>query len=179
MTGPNDDSSADARRRTFSDLREHTAEASGIYQATITMIAIFDGFIFVALLQMLNTPTRLTAWAVGVVWLLTMALMVFTYAMLCFHVVGYRIINYFSFFFPGSRFIVAGRLLMNLGVLAMFSALAAMLCSRGAVALAFLAGVVEAGALGAVVFSLIGKRLCGDNVVDVDGPSFARPDLPC
>lgn len=112
------------------DLREHTGEASNTYQATVAVIAIFDGFIFVSLLQLLNATGSLSGWTVTVIWLLAMALLVFTYAMLSFHVVGYRIISYFCFFFPNSRFIRLGRVLMNAAVLLMFSGLAAMLCSK-------------------------------------------------
>ncbi len=149
------------------DLRDHVAESFNIYQASVAMIAIFDGFLFASLLQFLSRDGPLSPTAQRTIWLMTIALFGFTFAMICFHSASHQVIKHWGFFYPKSGFILAGRWLMNAALFAMFSALAVMLLGKEMRYLAVL--VLGGGAYVALFTAIHGhKRRQGKHVVQVD-----------
>jgi hypothetical protein len=67
------------------DDRRSVGEFLSIYQAIIAMVSLFTGFVFVGLLQLLTASDPLDAWRVAIIWLLSIALVALTTALLCFH----------------------------------------------------------------------------------------------
>jgi hypothetical protein len=151
------------------DIREHVGESFNIYQASIAMIAIFDGFLFASLVQFLSVEDaiELTGARKLEIWLLTFALLGFTYAMLCFHLTAHQVIRRWGFFYPKNQFVKVGGRLMNLSLLFMFSALAVMLWGKHMFLLAVL---FEVGVIGIVIFVVVTKRKLrhGKHIVSVD-----------
>ena len=102
-----------------SELRKGVAESFNVYQATIAMMAIFSGFVFSGLLQLLTrTEAFNVSWRV-VVWLLTASMVLVTSATMCFHATSHAVLRYWRTFYPTRMFSRLGPIRLERGCLAM------------------------------------------------------------
>ena len=147
-------------------LRDHVSESFNIFQASIAMIAILDGFLFSSLVQVLSRD-QLTCWNRVSIWLMMLSLICNTGAMITMHTASHQVIHRCQFFYPKSRMIVAGRNLMDLAFIFLFATLGTMLFSHGMWALAVISLVFG---FAIALFRRVSKRTpsSGQNIVQVD-----------
>jgi hypothetical protein len=112
-------------------LRESVGDSFNIYQATVAMVAIFIGFVFSGLLQLLTSSDKLDAAKIAVVWLLTLAMFLLSLALMCFHATAHRVLRYWRIFYPVSTFNRIGAVAFSFGLVAMFCSIAVLLWIRG------------------------------------------------
>jgi hypothetical protein len=163
-----------------SELRRGVGESLTIYQAVVAMVSLFTGFVFVGLLQLLTASDPLDAWRIAIVWLLTIALIALTTALLCFHTTAHCVVRYWRIFYPVSTFNRVAALAFDIGLLAMYLSLAVLMFSRH---LRLAATVTALSGFGLAAFDLISIRLHGkaDYLIRVDNPppvTAEHPDPP-
>jgi hypothetical protein len=156
-----------------SELRRGVAESFNIYQATIAMMAIFTGFVFSGLLQMLTGTAAFDASRRIVVWLLAGSMVLLTFAMMCFHATAHAVLRYWRIFYPQSIFNLVGALLFSCGLLAMYCSIAVLLWIN---AFKFLGILVVLAGAGLIAFGAIFRSMHkgGGHLVQIDQP----PDAP-
>jgi hypothetical protein len=162
--------------RGYRDSRRDVSQYLSIYQAVIAMVSLFTGFVFVGLLQLLTASERLDIWRITIVWLLMLALVSLTTALLCFHATAHRVVRYWRISYPLSIFNRVAAWAFNVGLLAMYLSLAALLMSR---ALQIAAAVAALSGFGFVVFGLVTRRMHGkaDYMIRVDTRSSSNQSL--
>jgi hypothetical protein len=158
-----------------SELRRGVGESLNIYQAVIAMVSLFTGFVFVGLLQLLTASDPLDAWRIAIVWLLTIALISLTTALLCFHATAHCVVRYWRIFYPLSTFNRVAALAFNTGLLAMYLSLSALMFLRH---LRLAAAVIALSGFGLAAFDLISSRMHGkaDYLIRVDNPPPVAAD---
>lgn len=147
-------------------LRDHVSESFNIFQSSIAMIAIIDGFLFSSLVQFLSKES-LTSWNRASIWMMSLSLMLNTGAMITLHTTAHQVIHRCQFFYPKSRMIIIGRIMMDGAIFFMFLALSVMLMAHSMYELSALTFIFGAAA---GLFRRISKRnpASGANVVRVD-----------
>lgn len=148
-------------------LRQSVGEAFNIYQATITIVAIFIGFVFSGLLEILLSSEPMSLAKAVVLWFLTLSMISLSFALVLFHATAHRVCRYWGIFYPVSVFNRIGSLLFNAGLLLMFLCLAVMFWHRDALVLAVLAAI---SGMGIVLFGAYFRRMHsgGRHMVNVD-----------
>jgi hypothetical protein len=143
------------------------AESFNIYQATVAMLAIFIGFVFSGLLQMLTGSDSSDPARNVVVFFLTLSMVMLTFALLCFHATAHRVLRYWRIFYPVSIFNKVGAQLFGLGLLFMFWSIAVLLWIRTFHKLGILVAI---SGFGLVLFGLHFRRMHGDgeHMVPID-----------
>lgn len=137
-------------------LRGSLDKAFNIYQATLAMVAIFDGFVFAALLQLLTSTEPIYGSRLFAVYILTAAMLFLTTAAFCFHATAHRVIRYWNIFYPRSIFNFVGILFFLSGVSLMLGSIGSLLIARNVI----LAGVVVfLWAIGIFIFGWNFRRL--------------------
>lgn len=136
-------------------LEKHVSESFNLFQATIAIIAIFNGFVFSALFQLLINNDKLTDKKL-IVWLLALAMLFFTFALVLFHASAHRVIKYWGIFSPRSIFSKLGSIMVDIGIFSMLSCIAMLLFYRR---LNFIAWFVEFGAIALFLFGLSFRRM--------------------
>ena len=121
------------------------AEGFNIYQATMTMLSIFTGFVFAALLQIVLAPEQLDSVRKIAVRILIAALIFFLLAIFSFHHVAHRVVRYWGIFLPSSVFVRIGGLGLIGGFMFMLFGLATLLWGRGMVIEAVIVGIASTG----------------------------------
>jgi hypothetical protein len=160
----------------YRDSRRDVSQYLSIYQAVIAMVSLFTGFVFVGLLQLLTGSERLDIWRITIVWLLMLALVSLTTALLCFHATAHRVVRYWRISYPLSIFNRVAAWAFNLGLLAMYLSLAALMMSCG---LQIAAAVMALSGFGFVVFGLVTRRMHGsaDYMIRVDTPLSSNQSM--
>lgn len=155
-------------------LRESVGDSFNIYQATIAMVAIFIGFVFSALLEMLLSTEALTSARVLVLWFLTLSMITLSFSLVLFHATAHRVCRYWGIFYPVSIFNRIGALAFSAGLLFMFLSVAVLFYQRDALALALLATM---SGVGIVLFGMYFRRMHagGQHMVNVDQASPNPP----
>jgi len=106
-------------------IRQTLGESFNIFQATIAMIAIFLGFVFSGLLQLLTSDildrTKM------VVWILLASMLLLTLAIILMHATAHRVIRFYQIFYPVSIFNKIGAICFSGGLLFMLWSIAALL----------------------------------------------------
>lgn len=148
-------------------LRESVGDSFNIYQATVAMVAIFIGFVFSGLLQLLTSSDQLDTARIAVIWLLTLAMFLLSLALMCFHATAHRVVRYWHIFYPVSIFNLIGAVAFSFGLVAMFCSIAVLLWVRG---LHCASGFACLSGVGLVLFGASFRRMHGDakHVVRVD-----------
>ena len=121
------------------------AEAFNIYQATMTMLSIFTGFVFAALLQVILAPEQLESGMKITIRVLIASLICFLLAIFSFHHSAHRVVRYWNIFLPSSVFIRVGSLGLIGGFMLMLYGLAVLLWTRDMVIEAVVVGIASSG----------------------------------
>ena len=132
------------------------AESFNIYQTTMTMLSIFTGFVFAALLQLVLTPDQLTSSKVLAIRILIASLLCFLIAIFSFHHTAHRVVRYWRIFLPSSAFTRIGSLGLIAGFMLMLYGLVFLLWERG---LGLEAVVVAIASLGLGAYAHQSRRL--------------------
>jgi hypothetical protein len=140
------------------EFRKSVSESFNIFQATIAMIAIFIGFVFVSLLHLLTSVKPLTPPTILVIWLLVVAMLTLSLALLCFHATAHRVVRYWGIFYPVRIFNRIGALAFSSGLLSMFWSIAVLLWIK---VLNTLSVIVAFSSIGLVVFGFYFRRMHG------------------
>lgn len=158
-------------------LRGSVGGSFNIYQATIAMVAIFIGFVFSGLLELLLATDPLTPARRLVLWFLTLSMVALSFALVLFHATAHRVCRYWGIFYPVSIFNRIGALAFSAGLLFMFLCVAVLFYQRDAVALGTLTAVSGGGI---VLFGMYFRRMHagGPHMVNVDEPSPNPPMQP-
>lgn len=148
-------------------LRQSVGDSFNIFQATIAMVAIFIGFVFSGLLDILLSTEHLTSNRVIVLWFLTLSMITLSCALILFHATAHRVCRYWGIFYPVSVFNRIGALAFSAGLMFMFLCIAVLLWQRDAVALAALAAI---SGVGIVLFGMYFRSMHtgGQHLVNVD-----------
>lgn len=117
-------------KQTGNSLEQHLAESLNIFQASMTMLSIFTGFVFSALLQLLSSSEPIASGRQIVVRILLLALGSFLVAIFSFHHCAHRVARYWQVFLPQSVFVRVGGLGLIVGVILMLSGLSALLWEK-------------------------------------------------
>lgn len=149
------------------ELRQSVGESFNIFQATVAMVAIFMGFVFSGLLQLLTSPDPLSSTKIVAVWFLTIAMLLLTLAIICFHATAHRVVRYWRIFYPNSIYNRVGALAFSFGLLSMLWSVAILLWMRERTIAAILVGIV---AVALIAFGFSFRRMHGvaDYRVNVD-----------
>jgi hypothetical protein len=157
-------------------LRDSVGDSFNIFQATVAMVAIFIGFVFSGLLQILLSSDPLTEAMVLVLWLLTLAMATLSFSLILFHATAHRVLRYWRIFYPVSIFNKVGAMSFNMGLLLMFLSIAALFLQKELRTLSIL---TAGSGLAIVIFGLYFRRMHtgGPHIIDVDQPSpnFGMP----
>ncbi len=132
------------------------AESFNIYQATMTMLSIFTGFVFAALLQLVLAPEQLTSGKVVAIRILIASLFCFLLAIFSFHHTAHLVVRYWRIFLPSSVFTRIGGLGLVAGFVLMLYGLVFLLWERG---LSLEAVIVAMASLGLGAYGLQSRRL--------------------
>lgn len=151
-------------------LRGGVGDSFNIYQATIAMVAIFIGFVFSALLEILLSSEPLNSARVVVLWFLTLSMVTLSLSLVLFHATAHRVLRYWRIFYPVSIFNKIGALAFSAGLLLMFLCVAALFFQHKVRSLAILTAI---SGIAIVLFGLHFRRMHagGEHMIDVDGPS--------
>jgi len=139
-------------------LRQSVGESFNIFQATMAMVAIFMGFVFAGLLQLLTSADDLNTPKTVVVWLLTVAMLSLSLAILCFHATAHRAVRYWRIFYPVSIYNFIGGLAFSGGLLTMLWSVAALLWNKNMIAAAW---TVAISAVALIGFGFSFRRMHG------------------
>jgi len=120
------------------ELPKGLAESFNVFQATVALLAIFIGFVFTALMQILVTPGAIPVNLRIPVYLLTTAILFLTIALFANHLVAHRVLHVRGIFFPKTLARSVMGLSLPCGVLLMFFTLAHLLADKGFCLLAWL-----------------------------------------
>lgn len=126
------------------------SESFNIFQATVALLAIFVGFVFTALMQILMTPGPIPENMSTPVYLLSAAILFLTIALFSNHLVAHRVLRAHGLFFPHSVARTVLGLCLPFGVILMFATLAHLLADKGFSLLAGLLMCVSVGTIGYV-----------------------------
>jgi hypothetical protein len=121
------------------------AESFNIYQATMTMLSIFTGFVFAALLQIIVAPEQLDSAKKIAVRILIAALISFLLAIFSFHHAAHRMVRYWRIVLPRSVFVRIGGLGLIGGFMFMLFGLAILLWARQMGIEAIIVGIASVG----------------------------------
>ena len=132
------------------------AESFNIYQATMTMLSIFTGFVFAALLQLVLAPEQLTSGKLVAIRILIASLFCFLMSMFSFHHTAHRVVRYWQIFLPSSVFTRIGSLGLVAGFVLMLYGLVFLLWERG---LSLEAVVVAIASIALGAYGLQSRRL--------------------
>jgi len=154
-----------------SELHRGVGESLSVYQAVIAMVSLFTGFVFVGLLQLLTASDPLEAWRIAIIWLLTIALIALTTALLCFHTHAHCVLRYWRIFYPVSTFNRVAAIAFNIGLLAMYLSLSVLMFSRH---LRLAAAVIGVSGFGLAGLDLVSLFIPG--VIRVDNPPAVTAD---
>jgi hypothetical protein len=157
----------------FKDMRQHVSESYNVYQATVAIFAVFDGFIFSALINILLSDRPITLGIKTTLYALLAALIGFMLAVLCFHATAHAVVRYWRFFFPGGTLIKWGVRIANAAIILMFGALGALFIARE---LPIHGIIAIAGGVGLFLFGVVFKHIHYQHptIVNIDGePPFA------
>lgn len=146
----------DVGNQEHEQLRGSLDKAFNIYQATLAMVAIFDGFAFAGLLQLLTSSDLINGWRLVSIYILTAAMLFLTTAAFCFHATAHRVIRYWNIFYPLSIFNKVGGMLFVAGVSLMLAAIGSLLFARNIIVAAV---VLTFWALGLFVFGRNFRKL--------------------
>jgi hypothetical protein len=151
------------------EFRQGVSDSFNIYQATIAMVSLFVGFVFVSLLQMITGSDPLDKWRVSIIWLLIVAMISLTIALLCFHATAHRVVRFWRIFYPVSVYNLVGAIAFNIGLLTMYLSIAALLASRQMYAAAI---TVAASGVGLISLGYVFRSMHGNAfyMVHVDEP---------
>jgi hypothetical protein len=160
-----------------SERRPRVGEFLSIYQAVIAMVSLFTGFVFVGLLQFLTASDPLDGWRVAIVWLLSIAWIALTTALLCFHTHAHCVVRYWRILYPISIFNGMAALAFNIGLLAMYLSLSALMFSRH---LWLAAAVIALSGFGVAALDLVSIWIHrkADYLIRVDHPPPATAEHP-
>jgi hypothetical protein len=122
------------------DELPRAAAGFSIHQATLGMGAIFTGFVFAALFQLL-TRQELTRDFDMVIGLLLLAMLALTTALIYFHATWLQFVKYVGIITPQSTARMAGGFFFQTGITAMIGALGALLWARHMRPYAFAVGI--------------------------------------
>jgi hypothetical protein len=158
-------------------LRESAGVSANMYQATIAMIAIFIGFVFSGLLQILLSPEMLTTGRLFVVWFLSISMASLSFSLFLFHAMAHQSLRYWQFVYVRSKFNINGARMLEIGLLLMFISVAALAWEKG---LRLMAVFIFGSAVGLISFgsSLRGMHKNATHVVDIDKPSPWQEEGP-
>ncbi len=158
-------------------LLKSVGDSFNIYQATIAMVAIFIGFVFSGLLQILLSTEALTSARVVVLWFLTLSMVTLSFALVLFHATAHRVCRYWGIFYPVSIFNRIGALAFSAGLLFMFLCVAVLFYQRDALTLAVLAAI---SGVGIVLFGMYFRQMHagGQHMVNVDKAPPNSPTQP-
>ncbi len=109
------------------NLKGSIEGANMLYQGTVTMLALFMGFLFTTLVEVYVDGNR----EVGLVRMLVVAIMLFLIALLSFHNTLHRLIRHYEMVLPTSPLTIVGGVCMSLGLTAMVGCMALMLFEMG------------------------------------------------
>ena len=148
-------------------LRESVGDSFNIFQATIAMVAIFIGFVYSGLLEVLLSTEALTSARIVLLWFMTLAMILFTASLVLFHATAHRVCRYWGVFYPVSVFNFVGALTFSAGLLFMFFCTAVLFYQRGAFVLAVFVAI---SGMGIVSFGMYFRRMHagGKHMVNVD-----------
>lgn len=121
------------------------AESFNIYQATMTMLSIFTGFVFAALLQIILASEQLDSTKKIAVRILIAALICFLLAIFSFHHSAHRIVRYWRIVLPSSIFVQIGGFGLICGFMCMLLGLAALLWAHEMFIEAVVVGIASVG----------------------------------
>lgn len=128
----------------------HVAESFNIYQATMTMLSIFTGFVFAALLQIVLASEQLDSAKRIAVRILITALICFLLAIFSFHHSAHRVVRYWKISLPSSVFVRIGAVGLIGGFMSMLFGLSVLLWAREMAIEAVAVGIASIG-LGAYI----------------------------
>jgi hypothetical protein len=136
------------------------------------MMAIFTGFVFAGLLQMLTGADAFDTSRRVVVRLLTASMVLLTFAMMCFHATAHAVLRYWRIFYPVSIFNHVGGLLLGCGLVTMYGSISALLWIKGFQVAAIL---VLFASIELVLFAERFRSMHkgGGHLVPIDGPPAA------
>jgi hypothetical protein len=110
---------------------ESVAVSFNIYQATVAMIAIFEGFVFAGLLVLLTNEAAFTQTPRTIaLWMLTVAMVGFSTALVLFDAGVHRVLRYWRAFYPRTIVSRFGALAVSTGFLTMHLAVATLLWAQ-------------------------------------------------
>lgn len=119
------------------------AESFNIYQATMTMLSIFTGFVFAALLQIVLAPEQLDSAKKVAVRILIAALICFLLAIFSFHHSAHRVVRYWKIALPSSVFVRIGAFGLIGGFMSMLFGLSVLLWAREMAIEAVIVGIAS------------------------------------
>ncbi len=119
------------------------ADSFNIYQSTMTMLSIFTGFVFAALLQVLLAPEQLNSLQRIAVDILIAALIGFLLAIFSFHHAAHRMVRYWKISLPSSVFVRIGAVGLMGGFMFMLFGLSVLLWAKAMAIEAVIVGIAS------------------------------------
>lgn len=137
-----------------------------VYHGTVAMGAIFVGFVFSSLLEILLSQDPLTPAKKVVLWLLTWSMILLSAALVFFHTTAHRFINWCKAPYPRSVYSRAGIVCFTVGLTFMFCSIGVLMFQRGlhvlmAITMLFGFGIASFRALSTAFIKT-------ENIIDVD-----------
>ncbi len=162
----------------FETFRKDLPTSLGYYQATVTMISIFLGFSFAALLQILTIQDHRARTYDVLVTLLVLSLALFMTALVLLALTTHQVFRCWKVFFPLSWLRRIGSLAMSFGMLVMILSVSWLLGHEQMPIRAWLLGIY--GVLLTATVLIVQRKLLHDypHRIDVSGVVPCRPEPP-
>ncbi len=110
---------------------DEVAPAFGVYQASVAMVAIFHGFVFSALLNVLADPHHLDRPHRISLYALLAAMLLLTAGLVFLDATGHRIIERGGFLYPRGWLPKSAAFAIGVGIWGMYGGVGALLWARG------------------------------------------------